>query len=485
MLALAGVATAEAKPNVIVIMTDDQAMNTMHAMPKTQRLIGDEGATFHQAAATFPLCCPSRATLYTGQYAHNHGVLDNALPLGGLPKLTRTQLVQKWMQKAGYATVHIGKYLNLYADGGHPKPEPFWDEWYGTWGWHTMWGFRLNENGVDTPRFGGITGGKPEEYQTDVYRDRAVSVIKRLAPQDKPFLLDLQFSAPHAEGLEDLPGYTLPNPPLIRAAPRHEGLFADTPLPRPPSFNEADISDKVAGVARKKKLTWKEIVALERGYRDRLRSLAAVDEAVEAIVAALDEAGELDETLIIFTSDNGVFTGEHRISGGKIRGYDPAVRVPLLMRGPGVAKGQNVRIPVGNHDVPATIMSVAGAVPGGGDLLDGTSLVPLAKTGTRSNRPIVIENGVAQPDGSILGPLGYGPNYQGLRTTRYHYLAYEDGQRELFDLQLDPHQLQNVAGTAPYAVIEQVLAADLQTRRACRGQACTAPVKHLPPGPIG
>lgn len=469
----------------MVIMTDDQAVSTMQAMPQTQRLIGDAGATFHQATATFPLCCPSRATLYTGQYAHNHGVLDNVSPLGGLPKLTRTALVQKWLQKAGYTTVHIGKYLNLYGDDGRPQVEPFWNEWYATWGWHTMWGYRLNENGVDTPRIGGIMGGKPEEYQTDVFRDRAVSVIRRLAPREKPFFLDLQFSAPHAEGLESLPGYTLPKPPLIRAAPRHEGLFADTPLSRPPSFNEADVSDKVAGVARMPKLTWKEITSIDRGYRDRLRSLVAVDEAVEAIVAALDEAGELDETLIVFTSDNGVFAGEHRIPGGKVRGYDPAVRVPLLMRGPGVAARQQVRVPVGNHDVPATIMSVAGAVPGGGDLLDGTSLIPLARTGTKSNRPIVVENGAPQPDGSILGPHGYGPNYQGLRTTRYHYLAYEDGQRELFDLFTDPYQLENVAGTLPYARIEQTLAADLQWRRSCRGSACTAPLRGLPAGPVG
>ena len=221
----ADAARRETRPNVLVLMTDDQTLESMRVMPRVKALLGDEGTTFDRSFVSFSLCCPSRATLFTGQYAHNHRVLGNTPPLGGYRKLDKTNWLPLWLQRAGYRTVHLGKFLNGYGADNPFEVPPGWSEWYGSVDPSTyrFSGYTLNENGV-LHGYG--------EYSTDLYSRRASELIARLAPSRRPFFLSVGFLAPHAGGPPD------PDDPRNQGtpspAPRHRDVFAADPLPRPP-----------------------------------------------------------------------------------------------------------------------------------------------------------------------------------------------------------------------------------------------------------
>jgi N-acetylglucosamine-6-sulfatase len=319
-----------ARPNVLVIMTDDQTVESLRVMGNVKALLADQGTSFDSSFATFSLCCPSRATFLTGQYAHNHGVMGNAPPAGGYARLDGSNTLPVWLQRAGYHTVHIGKYLNGYPGPNRTHVPPGWTEWYGSIDPSTyrFYNYTLNENG----RL--VTYGRdPASYQADVYSRKAVDAVRRLAPAAAPFFVSVAFLAPHSGGPpepDDPRGIGTPVP-----APRHRNRYAAEPLPQTPAFNEADVSDKPAGIRNRPALTGPQITSVTESYRQRLESLLAVDDAVAALVAALRETGELERTLIVFTSDNGFFHGEHRVPYGKVMVYEPSIRVPLIMRGPG------------------------------------------------------------------------------------------------------------------------------------------------------
>ncbi|MGH3028971.1 MAG: sulfatase family protein, partial [Gaiellaceae bacterium] len=347
---------AQASPNVVVIMTDDQTVESMRVMTNVRRLLRDRGATFSQSFVTFALCCPSRATFLTGQYAHNHGVLGNAPPTGGYAKLDHTNTLPVWLQQAGYYTAHLGKYLNGYGRTDPREIPPCYDEWRGSVDPSTyrFYDYTLNENGT-LNTYGRV-------YQTDLYARKAVNIINRRAPQAQPFFLSVAFLAPHSGGPrepDDPVGQATPVP-----APRHRNDFASAPLPRPPGFNERNVSDKPVGIRNRPLLGPARIAKIRENYQQRLESILAVDEAVARIVAALRSTGELDETLIVFTSDNGFFHGEHRVPAGKVLVYEPSVRVPLIIRGPSVPAGARRSSLVANIDLAPTILDAANARPG-------------------------------------------------------------------------------------------------------------------------
>ena len=324
------------KPNVVVIMTDDQTYRDMAAMPQTRALIGAAGATFTHNYVSYPLCCPSRATYLTGQYAHNHGVRSTVPPDGGVEALDAQHTLPVWLQAEGYDTIHIGKYLNGYGLRHPPKVPPGWTDWHGAIDKSTyqMWGYKLYENGV-TNTYGDFSTPDPALYQTDVLRDKALEAIRAHAGGDRPFFLSLMFVAPHGEVV---PPKTTTEP-HIRPAPRHAGAFATLPLPRDPAFDEMDISDKPPEVRRLRTLRPGVSSRILRDFRARRESLLAVDEAVGALVRELAATGQLDSTYVLFTSDNGFFQGEHRIAKGKYLAYEASTRVPLLIRGPGIPAG--------------------------------------------------------------------------------------------------------------------------------------------------
>jgi N-acetylglucosamine-6-sulfatase len=467
LLILSGIAATQsgtsvqqrARPNVLVIMTDDQTVESLRVMGNVKTLLADQGTTFDSAFASFSLCCPSRATFLTGQYAHNHGVLGNAPPEGGYAKLDSSNTLPVWLQRAGYHTVHVGKYLNGYPGSNRTHVPAGWTEWYGSIDPSTyqFYNYTLNENG----RLVGY-GSDPASYQADVYSRKAVDVVRRLAPAPAPFFLSVAFLAPHSGGpreSDDPRNFATPVP-----APRHRNRFAAEPFPQSPSFNEADVADKPLGIRNRPLLNAQAIANVTENYRQRLESLLAVDEAVAAIVTALRETGELDQTLIVFTTDNGFFHGEHRVASGKVLLYEPSVRVPLILRGPGVPRGGHVADLVANVDLAPTIADATGAAAL--RTMDGRSLLPLAQDpGRRTGRDILLQRGPGGNNQQI---------FTALRTPRYVYAEYSNGDRELYDLVRDPDQLTSLHADPTHEALRTALAARLAQLRTCAGAACRA-----------
>jgi N-acetylglucosamine-6-sulfatase len=459
--AQAAVAQTSQRPNIIVLETDDQTLAEMEVLPNVRRLIGDEGVTFDNHFVAFSLCCPSRATFLTGQYSHNNGVRGNALPEGGYEKLDSTNTLAVWLQQAGYYTVHLGKYLNGYGRRNPLEIPPGWTEWRGSVDPFTyrFYGYTLNENGVLTTY---CAVPEPSCYQTDVYRDKANEIIRRRAPEG-PFFMWVSWLADHSGGPrepDDPRGVqATPHP-----APRHKDALNGTPLPRPPNFNEADVSDKPLVIRRRPLMNARRIAAVQENWQQRRESLMSVDEAVASIVETLRQTGELDNTLLIFTADNGFFHGEHRIPSGKVQYYEESIRVPLLMRWTGnrsLPRGVRARQLVSNVDQAATIVAAARARPA--RMLDGVSLLQLWRDPRRElGRDLLVDN----MPGSI--------HFDAIRSANFKYVEHQNGDRELYDLQRDRYELESQHANPAFDAVKASLAARLHNLVGCAGATCRA-----------
>jgi arylsulfatase A-like enzyme len=460
----AGAAAAK-RPNVVVIMTDDQTLSSLSAMQNTRTLLGDRGTTFDNYLISLSQCCPSRATFLTGQYAHNHGVLGNKAPIGGFDKLDHSNTLAVWLQRSGYFTAMIGKYLNGYGEkpGTHKVIPPGWNEWFVPLGngVYRYYDYTVNENKTIV-RY----GSDPGSYETDVFTRKAVDAIGRRAGSDQPFFLWLAYVAPHAAGRTL--GADSPPPNAIGMpipAPSDLGAFASSALPTPPSFNEADVSDKPALIRKLPLLGQQQIDTIRQAYQAQLASLLDVDRGVAAVVQALAQAGKLDNTLIVFSSDNGYLNGEHRVAQGKLVPYEPSIRVPLIMRGPGIPAGQHLEQLVTNADLAPTLAAVANARPE--RVVDGRSLLPLFRDPTLEwGRDVLLERG---PESNHPEQV-----FVALRTPRFKYVEYANGDKELYDLAKDPGELQNQVANPAYAKIRNELAGRLASLRRCAGSSCRA-----------
>jgi N-acetylglucosamine-6-sulfatase len=444
-------AAAKAPPNVLVIETDDQTERSLQMMPNVNSLIVNKGTLFQNNFVNHSLCCPSRATFLTGQYEHNHGVRSNGPPNGGFDRfeaLHGDNNLGVWLQDAGYHTALIGKYLNGY--GGDIVP-PGWSEWFGAAPrTQDVYNYTLNENGTPVQY-----GNRRVDFKQDVLTRKAVNFVDRRAPKPVPFFLWLTYTAPHSGGPNPNP-----NPPFdcqgtAKPAPRHAHAFDSEPLPMPPNFNEADVSDKPAEIQNRPLLSPTKIEDIQRQYRCRLESLLSVDEGVKAIVRALRARDELSNTVLMFTSDNGFFHGEHRIPGGKQHIYEESIRVPLAMRGPGIPRGETVGDPAINADLAPTIVDLSGADPG--LVMDGLSLIPVAQhPGLEQGRELLIEE----------------PTFEAIRTERFMYAEHSTGEKELYDLAKDPFELQSRHDDPAYASIMAQLAVRLHELETCSGDSC-------------
>ena len=459
-----GSAAPDPRPNIVVVYTDDQRADDMWVMTRTLELLADAGTTFAHAYAPFPLCCPARATMLTGQYGHNHGVLGNASPdhpLGGWAAFDESSTVATWLDDVGYQTAYVGKYLNKYGQSKPRTAPPGWDDWRAITSGGDYFKTRMLVNG-QINQYDGI-------YQTDLLTDHAVEVIQNRVPADEPLFLMTAYYAPHsgtpveADDPINTLGIQMATPAV---APRHRDAFAGLALPRDPSFNEADVSDKASEVSDRQLINARLQDAMTEHYQQRLESLLAVDEGVERIVQALDLAGELDNTIIVYTSDNGFMMGEHRVPAGKSLAYEPSAKIPFIVRGPGFPAGATRQPQVTQADLAPTFADIAGATPG--LVVDGVSLLPLAASGKGwPNRPIVIE---AAPE-SLTGPMFY----TGVRASRYVYFEYgETGEVEFYDMTADPYQLTNLAPDPRYDNVEAQLAALLDRLKDCAGPECRA-----------
>ena len=445
---------AAAKPNVVVLMTDDQTLEQMSALPRTRKLIGTQGVKFKRFYVTDPLCCPSRATFLTGQYAHNTGVISNGGP-NALEALDESKTLGTWLQQAGYRTAFVGKYLNDYGLDDPERVPPGWREWRAMLEPTTQsyFDFELNEDGVITHY-----GSAPDDYKTRVVGHLAVGAIRRAARGDRPLFLYVGVNAPHA-----------PSTP----APRDAGTLAGVKAPRTPAFDEQDLSDKPSFLRDRPPLSPQAIARIDSRNERALESLAEVDRQIARIVDELREQEELGNTYLVFTSDNGYLDGEHRIEFGKLLAYEPAAQVPLLIRGPGIPAGETSDALVGNVDLAPTIAQLASAKP---DLtVDGHSLISLARNPDRSSdRALLLESLVR--DRSTY----YGYPYAAIRSGHFLYVEYETGDEELYNLNKDPYELESLADDPAFAAKKEALATALAQLRDCRGREC-----EVTPEPTG
>lgn len=446
-LSLLSATAATARPNIVFIMSDDEDVASHRVMAQTKRLIADEGAVLDNYFVTYSFCCPSRATILRGQYPHNHRIEGNDLPAGGFAKYETLGLgrstVATWLHDAGYRTAFFGKLLNGYEPELH-GPQPGWDEWYAVGGRYVNFGYSLNENGKVV-----AYGDEPEDHLTDVLARKAADVIRR-TPRDQPLFAYVAPYDPHSPA---------------QPAPRYADLYQDEPLPMSPSFDEADVSDKPSYVAGQSPLKAWQKEALLKHNRERLRALRAVDDMVATVVAALEETGRLDDTYVIYTSDNGFHMGQHRLFVGKTTAYEEDIRVPMAIRGPGIPAGQHLQQMILNNDLAPTFAAIAGAdTP---RFVDGRSFLPLFAHPDRPwRRSFMIER--RQMETHELA--GYAI-IDALRTGRHTYIEYGTGERELYDLVADPFQLDSLAASADPALLE-AMAERLAEIRNCAADTC-------------
>ena len=477
-------------PNLILLMVDDlRALEldlgfgqTIETWPSAlQEQLIDRGTRFENFFNTTPLCCPSRASFLTGRYAHNHGIHGNNYLLtdghGGWRRFWELghekASIGSWLQEAGYDTVLIGKFLNGYPN----KPfdfvaenyvPPGWNEWYASflnegfvaqdnfleppwWQEFSYTSFRMNENGTVMEYTDGT-------HLTDLERSHAVDYVERVAPGGQPFFMYLAPFAPH--------GPTEP-------ADRHLDFHGHVSPQPPPSWNEADLSDKPLHIQDGAQSTANFFGA---GYQHKLDMTLALDELVAALVHSLKTTGVMDNTYIFFVSDNGLMAGEHGI-GGKSAPYEESIRIPMLVRGPGVPEGVIRQELVANIDLAPTLLELAGAAPR--SVIDGESMVRLWKGSPRDKLtgPAHVADWRDAVCVELLTEIASTnqnhvvPPYVGLRGNRHKQVLYETDERELYDLVTDPFEMDSFHDLASVELVATLDAAREDFAN-CAGEAC-------------
>ncbi len=517
------------KPNFVLIQTDDQTLDQLYAtftppggapipaMPNTLASIAGKGITFNRYYVSYPLCCPSRVSLLTGRYAHNHNVRGNVPPNGGYTGFSFRQAnnhnVATWLQAAGYRTIHIGKFLNGYGDepfdDGKTVP-PGWNAWHSVLKAdtnHYFYGYTLNDNGTldgpfgdsgswDTREYGqrddfgcpaAPLNGQPCLYATDVFTRIAWEELLG-TPPGQPFYLQLDYTAPHGD-------FRRPAGP--EPAVRHYDTFSGAPYPHSQSqgFNEGSVNDKPRFIREASFLSPTETHTYRVYYQKALESLRAIDEGVQLVVNTLGAMHQLRNTYIIFTSDNGFFYGEHRLTGGKFLAYEPATHLPLLIRGPGIKPATATGELAGNIDLAPTILELAGATADKN--IDGRSLVPYMVDSTlRTRRPLLFESFVETADVEQQGGIarvsarrGNGASasivappkdYLGIRLGPFKYIEWPSGEKELYDITKDPYELNNEIRDKNFAPIRAFLHSQLIRLEACSGRTCQEVAPKFP-----
>jgi len=527
-------AASPQRPSFVVIQTDDQTLDGLYAtfghepelraMPNALDLIARRGMTFNRYYVSYPLCCPSRVSLLTGRYAHNTGVKGNIQPNGGFFGFSFRGAYQHnlavWLQDAGYRTIHVGKFLNGYGDEPYDdgtKVPPGWSAWHTVQKadtTHYYYGYSLNDNGQTDGPFGdsgswetreyGVrddfgcpfapANGLPCFYETDTLTNIATAELQG-TPASRPFYLQLDYTSPHGD-------FRRPAGP--EPAPRHYDWFNGAPPPhrRSEGFDEGNVADKPSFIREAPFLSLNDIHTYRIYWDKQLEALRSVDDGVKQVVDTLGALHRLRNTYVIFTSDNGFFFGEHRLLGGKFLAYEPATHVPFLIRGPHIRPNSESGEIVGNVDVAPTVLQLAGAEAD--KSVDGRSLVPfLSDPGLRTLRPYlfesfvetsdVVENGAIGESGeqpgrasashrgagaSILAPP---KDYEGLRLGPYKYIAWPNGEKELYDIEQDPNELNNLVRIPNFFPVRNFLHRELTERlEGCVGRVCREEASRIP-----
>ncbi len=458
-------APAARHPNIVFILTDDMALQDVPVMPKLQKLMIDEGTTFANFFVTNSQCCPSRSSILRGQYVHNHGVLSNSIGFKGFHDFgLEASTIGTWLKSAGYTTAYLGKYLNGYPKGSSQTHVPAgWDEWHAAIGsgGYKEFDYTLNENG----RLVGY-GHRPDDYLTDVITRKAKAIILQAVQDKKPFFLHLAPFAPHE-----------PSTP----APRHRELFADAKAPRTASFNAKSLTGKPAYIRARPLLTEKQIDVMDRLYRKRIQSLQAVDDLLEELIETLKDTGQLQNTFVVFTSDNGYHLGQNRLLQGKQTPYEEDIHVPLVIRGPGIPAQHTVPHLAIETDLAPTFAEWASVLPP--RFVDGRSLEPLLEKQVPPleewRHAVLVDHSPGpEPFMSKFESMLFTEKpsltaYRALRTNHYLYVQYRSGERELYDLRNDPEELQNLVEQADPELIKR-FSSWLREIGRCKGEGCRA-----------
>ena len=420
------------KPNIVFVITDDQHIHHLTHMPYLSSKPHGNWIEFTNTFENVPFCCPTRATILTGQYSHHHGIKGNS------GKAFRdTSTIATWLKSAGYRTGLIGKYLNGYPWPNRPANyiPPGWDYWVGSVKQPGIgyYDYQLNENGKIVSY-----GSAPEDYATDVLHRRAMNFLNT-TPTDKPFFLYLSPPAPHAESVP---------------APRHKGAYSTLPIFYGPNFNESDVSDKPAWV---RALPIRSKSTMDTKQRLAAETLLAVDESIKGILDKLIERGQLDNTVFIFMTDNGFSFGAHRWVQ-KLCVYDECVRTPLLIRYPGIGENRTETRLVSSVDIAPTLAGLSQVSPTHN--VDGRSLAPLLSGTTTSWRSSLLLE--------YQGPVspGASPTYWAVRTPKWKYVELETGEKELYDMVNDPYEQVNVVNRSDLSSVRSSLSEELQRLKA-------------------
>jgi N-acetylglucosamine-6-sulfatase len=412
------------RPNIVFVYTDDLDMPLMPYMPHTNRLIGEQGAIFTHSFVTTSMCCPSRASTLRGQYPHNTGIVENA---PGFKKFYRDgsekDTIATWLKRVGYRNSLLGKYLNLYPlSAPQEYIPPGWDDWHVfiDEGQPFYFAYTMNENGNLVRQY-----KKPENYSTDVINRKAQDFIRESVEAGRPFFVFLSVYAPHG-----------PSTP----APRHVDIFPDLDYPKKPSFHEEDMSDKPLAIIDLRRTGGLfEVDESDELFRKRVQSMQAVDEMVVDLVNLLEELGQLENTYIFFTSDNGFHMGEHMLPSGKMLPYEEDIFVPLYVRGPGIQPGTIIPELTVNIDLAPTFLELAGGKTS--RFVDGVSLVPLLFPDGQPlewRQAFLIGTGELEEETITL-------SWRGIRTQAFKFVEYKNGEIEFYDLIADPYEMENIA----------------------------------------
>jgi N-acetylglucosamine-6-sulfatase len=490
------------RPNIVVVMTDDMREDELTWMPNVQRLIEDRGVRFVNSFSPFPLCCPARASFLTGQYTHNHEVWQNSLEYG-FGALEDTSTVATDLAAAGYRTAFLGKYLNGYGMQAPPDGSADDSVHYVPPGWHDWRGSVSGIFGLGTAEAGGtysyfdttlnVNGrlrGNPRVYQSRLFGAETEDMLHQLARSPRPFFLWASYVAPHAGG----PIEPEDPEPVLRsngnrreittpARPRDAKGVLDERISGPlGAVPEPDMSDKPVFMRGHPLLNDAEVEALTEVTRQRAEALHVVDQEVARTVAALERLGELENTVLVFTSDNGYFLGEHGWLETKRMAYQSGLRVPTIMAGPGLPAGAVRHDPFLTTDFAPTFLDLARTRTS--RVMDGVSMLDVARRGDRGwTRPVLTEAGPRTLASGKPPPIERHPQgpsslrfSQGLRTPRYLYVEHATDERELYDLRADPLELTSVVDEPRRQPVVRQLAEVLESLRMCAGASCNRPL---------
>jgi len=461
-------APSTGKPNIVFVLTDDLSWNLVQYLPHVQQL-QQSGRTFTNYFVTDSLCCPSRSSIFAGQYPHDTGVFTNNGDDGGFAAYQRNGDEQRSfalaLQAAGYRTGFMGKYLNGYQPTdplgtARPYVPPGWNEWDGAGNAYAEYNYDLNENGTVHHY-----GKDPQDYLTDVLSHKATEFIDSSTALKTPFMLEVATFAPHQ--------------PATPAA-RDENSFPNLTAPRSAAYGAVPTAAP-PWLAQLPPLTPKADQDIDELFAKRVRSMQAVDDMIGALQQQLQVKGLADNTYFVFSSDNGFHLGEHQLRAGKQTAFDTDIRVPLIVAGPGVAHNQQTAQLAENIDLNPTFVDLAGSPPA--SAVDGRSLLPLLRGQQVPDwrQAVLIEHHHPpskknDPDAADRAS-GDPPSYAAIRTADAAYVEYTDGEREYYDLAADPDELHNLAATPPGQL--KTAQATLHALTACHGAESCWSAAHL------